>query len=60
MNSTAPVEQWSQELRRLWNDGAYYSELSQAAIAHSNRNEIDEKYQLDSWEAILNSAIKHS
>jgi glycosyltransferase involved in cell wall biosynthesis len=60
LNSTAPVEQWSQELRRLWNDGAYYSELSQAAIAHSNRNEIDEKYQLDSWEAVLNSAIKHS
>lgn len=36
----APIELWAAHLRKMWHDDTYYAELSQAALAYSQRPEF--------------------
>jgi glycosyltransferase involved in cell wall biosynthesis len=59
LGATEPVERWVRELRRLWNDNTYYSGLSNAAIAYSQRGEIHEAHQIENWECALREATTY-
>jgi glycosyltransferase involved in cell wall biosynthesis len=49
----APAEIWAGELRRLWSDQAHYARLSEAALVHSSRPELNLNHQIDSLLAIV-------
>lgn len=51
---------WSVALKRTWHDTAHYYELSQAALAHSKRFQIEIDHIADQLVAILASAAKAS
>lgn len=42
----APIDAWVAEVRRLWSDPSHYEALSQAAMVHAGRPEIDPEIQL--------------
>ncbi|WP_410217129.1 glycosyltransferase [Paracoccus sp. (in: a-proteobacteria)] len=49
----APIEEWSAALRRLWSDEAHYQAVSEAALRHSERNEMKSERQIDQIVDIL-------
>jgi glycosyltransferase involved in cell wall biosynthesis len=54
---TADIEVWAAELRRLWTDKAHYDRLSDAALAHSGRPELDSEKQIDTYIDIIRRAV---
>lgn len=52
----APVEDWVSALRRLWDDPDHYAALSAAALAYSQRPEIDPDYQIETLIGVLEKA----
>lgn len=57
LDPDGPISDWVMAIKRLWHDKTYYSELSAAARAHSERQSLDKTYQLDMWEKALVEAI---
>jgi glycosyltransferase involved in cell wall biosynthesis len=55
-----PPEIWASEIRRLWLDEAYHSQVSQAAVNYSRRAEICPRAQVDLLEATLEQAVLRS
>jgi glycosyltransferase involved in cell wall biosynthesis len=49
----APVAEWTVTLRRIWDDRAELHRLSEAALAHSARRELDTSWQIDRLEHAL-------
>jgi glycosyltransferase involved in cell wall biosynthesis len=58
LNPDGRIEDWVSAVKRLWHDRAYYSMLSAAAYAHSERLFLNMTYQLDMWEDALIRAIE--
>jgi glycosyltransferase involved in cell wall biosynthesis len=55
--SDAPLTTWAAALRRMWDDRAYHRHLTNAALAHSRRPEIDCETQLARFVELLQGAI---
>ena len=53
LDPAAPIADWAAVLRKLWNDRTYYARLSEAALAHAQRDELDPAHQLKAWENLL-------
>lgn len=51
------INDWINAVRKLWSDDAYYKQISDAALAYSNRPELNIEYQLDMWEKVLTKEI---
>jgi glycosyltransferase involved in cell wall biosynthesis len=51
-----PAERWACALRRLWNDADYYDEKARAALAYSQRPELDIRGQAALLIAVLQEA----
>jgi len=51
-----PIADWAAAVRRLWQEGRHYEELSAAAVAHAARREISSAYQIAAWESAMKSA----
>lgn len=49
----APVSDWVAALRRIWDDPDTRHRLSEAALRHSARQELDTRYQIDRLENAL-------
>jgi glycosyltransferase involved in cell wall biosynthesis len=45
-----PIEAWVAAIRRLWDDKAYYADLSSMALKHATRPELNFDYQVEAWE----------
>jgi glycosyltransferase involved in cell wall biosynthesis len=54
----APIEDWVAALRRLWDDKAYYAELSAAALRYADRSDIRPAAQIDALLALVDQAIR--
>lgn len=52
----APVVEWERALRSLWTDEALYERLSAAALAHSQRPEMQPDRQIDALLDVLGRA----
>jgi len=53
----APAEVWAEELRRLWSDPGHYAALSEAALAHSRRPELDLDHQLEALLTVVRRVV---
>ena len=53
----APADDWAAAIRRLWEDKAYWSEKSAAALRHAGRPAIRLHSQLDAWENAITAAV---
>jgi len=51
-----PIADWAAAVRKLWQDGSHYEELSAAALAHAERREMSRAYQMDAWESAMLNA----
>lgn len=51
-------ELWVKAVRRLWDDEAYYSQISAAAVAHADRPEINPDMQISSLLSLAEEAIE--
>ena len=60
LEAAAPAEEWVAALRRLWDDAAYYDQVSAAAIRHSQRPANDPKVQADQWETFLTGVARRA
>lgn len=49
----APIEEWIAALRALWDDPARYDALARAALAYSQRPQIDRALQIAQMEEVL-------
>lgn len=49
----APIEEWAAAVRKLWSDEAHYQAVSEAALRHSERNEMKSEGQIDQIVKIL-------
>ncbi len=49
---------WAAAIRRLWDDKAYWSEKSEAALNHAARPAVRLVNQLDAWERAIAAAAK--
>jgi glycosyltransferase involved in cell wall biosynthesis len=49
------IESWSEAIRRLWQDGSYYTELSAAARAYASRPELACEFQIDAYEKLFSA-----
>ncbi|HEY4275059.1 MAG TPA: glycosyltransferase, partial [Rhizomicrobium sp.] len=58
LDPDAPIEDWVAALRRMWDDRAYYAELSAAALRHSDRSDICPSAQIDTLLALADQAIR--
>lgn len=47
LSPDAPIEEWVAAVRRLWSDELYYQAFSEAALRHSERNEMRSAWQID-------------
>ncbi|MDT0576887.1 glycosyltransferase [Croceicoccus sp. F390] len=56
LDATAPLADWVAAVRRLWEDADYYQTLSEAALSHSRRSEIDPEHQTDRLMDVLAKA----
>ena len=52
----APIEDWVNTVRKLWDDKKYYAGLSAAALAYGQRPEMNPAHQLDAYEKALLAA----
>jgi glycosyltransferase involved in cell wall biosynthesis len=52
----APLEDWATALRSLWDDSARYEDLAQAALAYSQRPQLDRNLQVEQMEEVLIAA----
>jgi len=59
LDPDGPIEAWVLAVRKLWRDEPYYLELSDAALAHSQRPEMTFSRQTDLWEKALVAASKN-
>ena len=57
LDSNGPIEPWIDAIRKLWHDEAYYGEISAAALAYSQRPEINPDVQIDKILAAAEQAI---
>ena len=57
LDPDAPVEDWVDALRRMWDDRPYYAELSAAALRYADRSEIRPSAQIDALVALADRAI---
>ncbi len=55
-----PISAWAAAIRRLWQDGRQYAELSAAAAAHAERREMTLDYQIDAWERAMLAACGYT
>ncbi len=53
----APREAWTQALRRLWTDQAYYQQMSHAALAYSARDAIRPERQIEALLSVAEQAV---
>jgi glycosyltransferase involved in cell wall biosynthesis len=53
------IQEWVNTVRKLWNDEAYYAELSAAAQAHADRPALQWEVQSSLWEKIIEEASRH-
>jgi len=60
LDPEAPAQVWSDAIRRLWNDEAYWTTVSQAAIAHANRPALDSGQQIDAVFSMLEAVTGQS
>jgi len=51
-----PIADWAAAVRKLWQDGRLYEELSAAALAYAERREMSFAYQLEAWEGAMVAA----
>jgi glycosyltransferase involved in cell wall biosynthesis len=51
-----PIDDWVAAIRHLWEDDAYYAEISARAVAHAERLEMTFAYQVESHEKALIAA----
>ncbi len=58
LNPDGALENWLAELRRLWSDSAYYSDLSAAARTYADRPSLQWRYQRDLWHEAFSVAIR--
>jgi hypothetical protein len=54
----APLADWVAAIRRLWDDRQEYERLSEAALAFSQRPELDPDRQFATFFALLDSAAR--
>ncbi|WP_072376803.1 glycosyltransferase [Hyphomicrobium sp. NDB2Meth4] len=60
LDPEGPVQEWSDAIRRLWNDEAYWTRMSQAAIAHADRPELNCNEQVDAVFSVLEAVAGKS
>ncbi len=48
-----PIADWASTVRKLWQHGRHYDDLSAAALAHAGRCEMNSAYQIDAWESAM-------
>ena len=60
IDPAGPIDAWTSILERLKTDKAYYNELVDAALRHSQRVEIQPEYLAEIFERELQYAIEHS
>lgn len=54
----APIEDWVAAVRRLWDDEAHYASLSAAALAWSDRPQLNPDYQFGQLVEVLKRAVR--
>ena len=54
----APLADWVAALRRMWDDRAGYDRLSDAALAYSERQQIDPDHQAEQMESLAERTIR--
>jgi len=54
----APLADWIEALRSIWDDTALYRSLSAAALDYSHRPALDRRLQVDDIEAALHRAMR--
>ena len=59
LDPEGPIDDWVKAVRKLWEDDDYYSKLSAAALAYSQRPEMNPPDQVDEWERILTAACNN-
>lgn len=52
----APIDEWVEAVRRLWDDPEHYAAMSDAALAHSRRDQIDPDRQIGMLIEVLERA----
>jgi glycosyltransferase involved in cell wall biosynthesis len=52
----APTDVWTNAVRMLWQNNDQYAELSAAASAHAQRQELSLGYQIDAYERVMFAA----
>lgn len=58
LNPDGPIEPWVEAVRGLWNDSARYQALSEAALHHSMRSQINSGAQIDTFMKVANAAVQ--
>ncbi len=58
LSPDAPVHAWVEALRALWQDSAYFQEMSSAALDHSRRQEIQPAYQIEQIAGIMEHSVR--
>lgn len=58
LSPDASVPDWIGALRSMWDDTERYNALSEAALHYSRRPQLDRLLQIDSFEAVLEKAIR--
>jgi glycosyltransferase involved in cell wall biosynthesis len=51
-----PLDDWVKAVQKLWQDKAYYDELSIAALNYAQRPELSVAYQMGAYEQALQAA----
>jgi glycosyltransferase involved in cell wall biosynthesis len=59
VDGDATAGAWIAALRRLWDDPEHYRRVSEAALAHAARPEIEPEYQIGMFEDVLADAVAH-
>jgi glycosyltransferase involved in cell wall biosynthesis len=58
LDPEGPIETWVEAVRKLWDDNAYYAQLSAKATAYANRPEMDIATKLTALERVLFSVCR--
>lgn len=58
LNPDGPIEPWVEAVRGLWNDSARYQALSDAALHHSARAQIDPEAQIGTLIKVAKAAVQ--
>jgi glycosyltransferase involved in cell wall biosynthesis len=58
LDPDGPIEDWVNAIRKLWHDEDYYNRLSAAALAYSQRPEIDPDVQIKTLLQVAERAIE--